>query len=57
MIGRAWAYGLCAAGKPGVDRVLSLFREDIDRTMRLIGAATVFDIDTSLVRDSQRHPK
>jgi isopentenyl diphosphate isomerase/L-lactate dehydrogenase-like FMN-dependent dehydrogenase len=50
MAGRAWAYGLAAAGRPGVDRVLALLRQDIDRTMRLAGAATVADIDRSLVR-------
>jgi isopentenyl diphosphate isomerase/L-lactate dehydrogenase-like FMN-dependent dehydrogenase len=50
MIGRAWAYGLAAAGRPGIDRVLALLRQDIDRTMRLAGAATVADIDRTLVR-------
>ena len=49
MIGRAWAYGLCAAGQPGVERVLSLLREDIDRTMRLLGIASVDNIDGSIV--------
>ncbi len=49
MVGRAWAYGLSAAGRPGVDRVLSLLREDIDRTMRLVGASSVPDIDAGLV--------
>jgi isopentenyl diphosphate isomerase/L-lactate dehydrogenase-like FMN-dependent dehydrogenase len=50
MAGRAWAYGLAAAGRAGVDRILALLRQDIDRTMRLAGAATVADIDRSLVR-------
>ena len=50
MAGRAWAYGLAAAGRPGVERVLALLRQDIDRTMRLVGAATVADIDRTLVR-------
>jgi L-lactate dehydrogenase (cytochrome) len=50
MAGRAWAYGLAAAGRPGIDRVLGLLRQDIDRTMRLAGAATVADIDRTLVR-------
>ncbi len=50
MAGRAWAYGLAAAGRPGVDRVIALLRQDIDRTMRLAGAATVADIDRTLVR-------
>jgi isopentenyl diphosphate isomerase/L-lactate dehydrogenase-like FMN-dependent dehydrogenase len=46
MVGRAWAYGLCAAGYPGVLRVLELLREDIDRTMRLLGVASVDDLKT-----------
>ncbi|HTT86356.1 MAG TPA: alpha-hydroxy acid oxidase [Acidimicrobiales bacterium] len=50
MVGRAWAYGLAAAGRPGVDRVLTLLRQDIDRTMRLAGAASVAEIDETLVR-------
>lgn len=50
MVGRAWAYGLAAAGRPGVDRVLALLRQDIDRTMRLAGATCVAEIDRSLVR-------
>jgi L-lactate dehydrogenase (cytochrome) len=50
MAGRAWAYGLAAAGRPGIDKVLGLLRQDIDRTMRLAGAASVAEIDRSLVR-------
>jgi isopentenyl diphosphate isomerase/L-lactate dehydrogenase-like FMN-dependent dehydrogenase len=50
MVGRAWAYGLAAAGRPGVERVLALLRQDIDRTMRLAGATSVAEIDRSLVR-------
>jgi L-lactate dehydrogenase (cytochrome) len=50
MVGRAWAYGLAAAGRPGIDRVLRLLREDIDRTMRLVGATNIAEIDRSLVR-------
>ena len=50
MAGRAWAYGLAAAGRSGIDRVLTVLRQDIDRTMRLAGAATVAEIDRSLVR-------
>ena len=49
MVGRAWAYGLCAAGRPGVTRVLSLLRDDVDRTMRLLGAARVSDLDRSVI--------
>lgn len=41
MIGRAYLYGLGAAGERGVDRVLEWFREGITRTMHLLGVATV----------------
>jgi isopentenyl diphosphate isomerase/L-lactate dehydrogenase-like FMN-dependent dehydrogenase len=37
MVGRPWAYGLAAAGEPGVTKVLSMLRTDIDRTLRLLG--------------------
>ncbi len=50
MVGRAWAYGLAAAGRSGIDRVLRLLREDIDRTMRLVGAKNIAEIGRSLVR-------
>ena len=50
MVGRAWAYGLSAAGQPGVERVLALLREDIDRTMRLLGVRSVVDLNGSVVR-------
>ncbi|MGZ4674988.1 MAG: alpha-hydroxy acid oxidase [Acidimicrobiia bacterium] len=49
MVGRAWAYGLAAAGEPGVGRVLSILREDIDRTMRLLGLSSLAELDRSLV--------
>jgi isopentenyl diphosphate isomerase/L-lactate dehydrogenase-like FMN-dependent dehydrogenase len=57
MVGRAWAYGLCAAGQSGVERVLGLLREDVDRTMRLLGVARVDDIDASLVEPPATWPR
>ncbi len=49
MVGRPWVYGLAAAGEPGVTRVLSIFRDDIDRTMRLIGAASIDELNPDFV--------
>ncbi len=49
MIGRPWAYGLAAAGEPGVERILTILRADIDRTMRLLGASAIADLDRGLV--------
>jgi len=50
LCGRAYAYGLAAAGRAGVDRVLALLRQDIERTLRLLGAATLEEVDSTLVR-------
>lgn len=47
MAGRAYLYGLAAAGERGVDRVLTWFADDMHRTMALIGARTVGDLDRS----------
>ena len=49
MVGRPWAYGLAAAGGPGVARVLAILREDIDRTMRLLGASSIAELDRTFV--------
>ncbi len=49
MAGRAYLYGLGAAGERGVDRVLSWFAEDVTRTMTLLGAPTVADLDRSFL--------
>ena len=42
-------YGLGAAGERGVDRLLRWFRADLLRTMTLLGAATIGDLDRSLL--------
>jgi L-lactate dehydrogenase (cytochrome) len=48
-IGRAYLYGLGAGGERGVDHVLDLFANDIRRTMALVGARSVADLDRSLL--------
>lgn len=49
MAGRAYLYALGAGGEAGVDRVLDWFRSDMARTMSLLGAAGVGDLDRSLL--------
>ena len=49
MAGRAYLYGLGAAGERGVDQVLSQFDVDIRRTMALLGATTVDDLVPDLI--------
>ncbi|MCI3208686.1 MULTISPECIES: alpha-hydroxy-acid oxidizing protein [Pandoraea] len=47
LIGRATLYGLAALGGQGVDAVLELFRDEIDRTLAQIGCASVAELDAS----------
>lgn len=44
MIGRAYLYGLGAAGQRGVTQVIDLLTADVRRTMHLVGAATVAEL-------------
>ena len=47
LIGRAYAYGLAASGEAGVRRALEILREDLERTMRLLGCNDVQDLNSS----------
>jgi len=49
LIGRAYAYGLGAAGGPGVARAIEILRTDIVRTMKLLGIASTAALDGSCV--------
>lgn len=49
MAGRAYLYGLGAAGERGVDFVLNLLDSDVRRTMALVGANTVADLSRDTV--------
>jgi len=50
LCGRAYAYGLAAAGEPGVARALEILREDVKRTLVLLGCPSVSALDSSYVR-------
>ena len=49
LCGRAYAYGLAAAGEAGVARAIEILRADLDRTLKLLGCASVQDLDRSYV--------
>jgi len=49
LIGRAYAYGLAAAGEPGVQRAVDILRADMSRTMKLLGCASVAELNRSYV--------
>lgn len=50
LMGRAYLYGLMAAGETGVRRVAELLDAEIRTTMQLLGAATLQDLSRSMVR-------
>ncbi len=50
MAGRAYLYGLGAAGPRGVEHVLELLAGDVRRVMALTGARTIADVGPELVR-------
>jgi len=50
LIGRAYAYGLSAAGRTGVRRALEILRTDLERTLKLLGCSSVSELDRSYVR-------
>ncbi len=49
LIGRAYAYGLAAGGQAGVARAINILRADVIRTMKLLGCATIKDLDGSFI--------
>lgn len=40
-IGRAYLYGLVAAGSPGVSRILDILADELRRTMTLVGVSSI----------------
>ena len=49
LIGRAYAYGLGAAGEAGVTRALDILRADLQRALALLGVESITDLNRSLV--------
>jgi isopentenyl diphosphate isomerase/L-lactate dehydrogenase-like FMN-dependent dehydrogenase len=49
LVGRSYAYGLAAAGAPGVTRAIAILRADLERTMKLLGCASIGELDQSYV--------
>lgn len=54
-IGRAYLYGLMAGGKPGVDRSLEILKTQMIRTMKLLGARTISELEPDHVRFIARY--
>ncbi|WP_190814087.1 alpha-hydroxy acid oxidase [Saccharopolyspora pogona] len=45
LIGRAYLYGLMAGGRPGVDRTIAILRDEIERTMKLLGVSSLAELE------------
>jgi L-lactate dehydrogenase (cytochrome) len=49
LCGRAYVYGLAAAGEAGVARALEILRADMERTLTLLGCPSIGALDRSYV--------
>jgi L-lactate dehydrogenase (cytochrome) len=49
LVGRAYAYGLAAAGEAGVSHALQILRTGVDRTLKLLGCPSIAALNSSYV--------
>lgn len=54
LIGRAYLYGLMAGGRAGVDRTIEILRTEIERTMTLLGVASLEELEPRHVTQLRR---
>ena len=54
LVGRAYLYGLMAGGRAGVDRAIQILREEIERTMKLLGVASLAELGPGQVTQLRR---
>jgi L-lactate dehydrogenase (cytochrome) len=54
LVGRAYLYGLMAGGREGVDRAIDILSRELSRTMRLLGVASVAELNPGHVTQLQR---
>ena len=45
LIGRAYLYGLMAGGRAGVDRTIAILRDELVRTMKLLGVSSIAELE------------
>lgn len=57
MIGRPYVYALAAFGRNGVARALRLLKDEVERTLALLGCARLEDLDRSHIRAAGRLPR
>ena len=57
LVGRAYAYGLAAAGPAGVARAIDILRSGVERTLRLLGCPSVADLNRTYIETPSTWPK
>ncbi|MGB5078914.1 MAG: alpha-hydroxy acid oxidase [Sphingorhabdus sp.] len=48
--GRLYLYALAAAGEPGVQRIVTKLRDEIERDMKLMGVRSISELNASMLR-------
>ena len=48
-VGRPWFWGLAVGGQEGVERMLEVFSDEIDRTLALLGSPDFETVDSSKI--------
>ncbi len=56
LVGRAVLYGLAAAGEDGASEVIRLLKDELDRTLALLGCASVAALGRDLLDGAPREP-
>jgi isopentenyl diphosphate isomerase/L-lactate dehydrogenase-like FMN-dependent dehydrogenase len=54
MVGRAYLYGLMAGGREGVDKMMSILNSEMTRTMKLLGARSLAELEPGHVKILER---
>ncbi|MEO8827582.1 alpha-hydroxy acid oxidase [Lapillicoccus sp.] len=54
LVGRAYLYGLMAGGQEGVERMITILRSEIHRTMALLGVSTLDELEPRHVTQLSR---
>jgi L-lactate dehydrogenase (cytochrome) len=54
LVGRAYLYGLMAGGRAGVDRAIEILSDEVVRTMKLLGVASIDELEPDHVTQLER---
>lgn len=57
LIGRAYAYGLAAGGPAGVAKAIKILREEMERTLKLLGCPSIGELNRSFVNVGIRNER